>query len=180
MTPTIILFVFFVAALQPIPCLAFEVVPQCNFGQTVSKAPNLSLPAYRKCSYMGGLFSVHQDRRNSFTGEYSCSLSDFHRFGVEQAEALIFAYELLNNSTDVSGYSIYDSCGLMPPIHKSDPCVEDQARALRLPQNNDECALVTVVGPFYRGGNDAINPPMYEGPSQLLGVYDGVFGASSE
>ncbi|XP_065844638.1 uncharacterized protein [Oscarella lobularis] len=179
MTSTI-LFVFFVA-LQPIPCLAFEVASKCDFGRTVSKTPNPSLPASRKCSYMGGLFSVRRDRRNPFNAMYFCSPSDFHRFGVEQAEALIFAYELLNNSTDMSGYSIYDSCGLMPPIDTSSPCVEDQARALRSPDEKDECALVTIVGPFYRGGDEeTVNSVVYQSPSQLLALYEGVFGSGQD
>ncbi|XP_065844628.1 uncharacterized protein [Oscarella lobularis] len=178
MTSTI-LFVFFIA-LQPISYVAFKVSPECDFGRTVSKTPNTSLPDSRKCSYMGGLFSVHRDRRNPFNAMYSCSPSDFHRFGVEQAEALIFAYELLNNSTDISGYSIYDSCGLMPPIDTASPCVEDQARALRSPDEKDECALVTIVGPFYRGGDEeTVNSVVY-GSSQLLALYEGVFGSGQD
>ena len=174
MTSTIII-VFFVA-LQQIPGLAFKVSSECNFGHTVSNAPTTSV---QNCSYICGLFSARRDRQiPTNAAAYFCS-RDFHRFGVEQAEALIFAYELLKVSTANSGYSIYDSCGLMPPIKLSNRCVEDQARALISPDMIDECAILTIVGPFYRGGEDEIiNSAVYDS-DQLLGLYESLHGFGS-
>ena len=167
MTSTIII-VFFLA-LQPIPCLAFNVPSECNFGHIESKPPTTSV---HPCSYVGGLFSARRDRQSpSNAAAYFCS-RDFHRFGVEQAEALIFAYELLGGPTHIKGYSIYDSCGLMPAINSSDHCVEYQARTLGYPREISECPLVTIVGPFYRGGDDeVINSVVYDS-DQLLHLYE--------
>ncbi|XP_065842857.1 uncharacterized protein [Oscarella lobularis] len=64
----------------------------------------------------------------------------------------------------------------MPPINSSDNCVKDQARALVTPDELHECPLVTIVGPFYRGGDDeTINSVVY-GNDQLLGLYKKLAG----
>ena len=95
-------------------------------------------------------------------------LSPFRRRTSRSAHIRV---RIVSGLSDISGYSSYDSCGLMPAINSSDRCVEDQARALVSPDVIDECALVTIVGPFY---NEIINSLVYGNdgsPSQLLGLY---------
>ena len=155
------------------PSLAITVNDVCNFGHSVSTAPTPSNP----CSFIGGLFSVHQDKINPFSLRHRCSLSDFHRFGVEQAEALIFAVELLleeSRNSSISGYSIYDSCGIVPSHGLG--CVRDQARALVIPDNKDECALATIVGPFYWG--DTSDSLVYNNV-ELRNVFNQAFGVGT-
>ena len=162
----------------PTPHLAYTVPSQCNFGHSVSKRLTPSPTPPPGCSFIGGLFSVHQDKRDRTNNKYRCSLSHFDRFGVEQAEALIFAAEILRttlNRTTISGHSIYDSCGLVPPtevVPSESRCVEDQARALNSPDTAAECALATVVGPFYRGDGSDSFAYIYDDPNGPLNVYE--------
>eukprot|EP00118_Oscarella_pearsei_P015971 m.148693 g.148693 ORF g.148693 m.148693 type:complete len:746 (+) comp38504_c0_seq1:98-2335(+) len=127
-----------------------RVEKECDYGRTSSPAD--ANPKH----FVGGMFSAHQINLVKKDAATQCSLGNpelFHRFGVEQMEALIFATELVNMGTDNGtsdflGYSIYDTCGDLPPLARE--CAEQQAKALASPDNLKDAAVATVVGPFYR------------------------------
>eukprot|EP00118_Oscarella_pearsei_P013694 m.111455 g.111455 ORF g.111455 m.111455 type:complete len:163 (+) comp37427_c0_seq1:299-787(+) len=91
-----------------------------------------------------------------------CSVKDpevaesFHRFGVEQAEALFLATNIVNNNgmldnvtgvgTVKLGNSVYDTCG---DLISDSFCAEKQAMALSRPTNPEERVLASIIGPYY-------------------------------
>eukprot|EP00118_Oscarella_pearsei_P023520 m.282502 g.282502 ORF g.282502 m.282502 type:complete len:1292 (+) comp40657_c0_seq3:71-3946(+) len=136
---------------------AFTLDEECNFGRALSRVDESA----NRTDYVGGLFSAHQFVSDPLDGTVTrCSLKQsdvaesFHRFGVEQMEALFFATELLNrngmldNVTDVGrvnlGNSVYDTCGDLTS------CADNQAKALAVPNNPKEHVFASIIGPYYR------------------------------
>lgn len=103
---------------------------------------------------IGGMFSVHQQHRDSRDGSLVvCSLHEnsegkplLHRFGVEQTEAMALAIDQINSdSTLLNGttlrFALRDTCGLLGVAN----CPEDLARSLA----DDDDVTATIVGSFY-------------------------------
>ena len=98
---------------------------------------------------VGGLFSVHRQRVNAINGQTQCTTNDpstkpaFHRYAVEQVEALVFAA----TKTEM-GYAIWDTCG---QLHTA--CPVEQAKSL----NADNGVIATLIGPYYSVGSNRID-----------------------
>ena len=134
---------------------AFEAGPNCIFGKASLQVTtrNLSTPS-TECTGIGGLFSIH---RSIITDEatFECSKLHFHRFGVEQTEALILAMKKLSEegSSSLRSTKMYDTCGEAVDSQ----CISDVTRSLVQPDNRAECALATILAPFYFG--DGLDSP---------------------
>ena len=144
---------------------AFNVPDHCPSSTTASQS---GMNNDDKVFTVGGLFSIHQQDVNQLTGQTECTATNpllkprFHRFAVEQAEALILAVDMINSRSDILTnatlhYAMWDTCGF-----SESHCVENQAQALV--ENND--VIGTILGPFY-----------YEGPEpysehDIVDVYE--------
>lgn len=76
-----------------------------------------------------------------------------HRFAVEQAEALLYAVEVIEKELGYPvDYSIMDTCGFNQQEETAAGCLESQVR--RLIQSGEFFAplLATIVGPYYSKG----------------------------
>ena len=132
---------------------AFEVPENCPRDSAMSQHLD---NATKIVFTIGGLFPIHQQHINSFSGKTQCTATSsllkpqFHRSAVEQAEALILATDMINSNPEILPnvtlqYAMWDTCGI---LHSQ--CAEDQARALV--ENND--VIGTIVGPYFYDGSE--------------------------
>ncbi|KAK2847360.1 hypothetical protein Q5P01_010359 [Channa striata] len=125
---------------------------------------------------LGGVFSFHgswKDRQETYTAKplpLECTRLNF--IGFQTAQAMIFATEEINNSTDLLpgislGYKIYDSCGSIArsvrvalaltngnevvSVQSAAPCTKPaQVQAIIGETSSSPCmAIATAIGPFY-------------------------------
>ncbi|XP_076591424.1 extracellular calcium-sensing receptor-like [Chaetodon auriga] len=125
---------------------------------------------------LGGVFSFHsswKDRRDTYMDKplpLQCIRFNFR--GIQYAQAMLFAIEEINNSTDLLpgislGYKIYDVCGSISrgvrvalalangnevvSSHSEAPCARPaQVQAIMGETSSSPCmAIATVIGPFH-------------------------------
>lgn len=132
---------------------AFEVPNNCPRDYAMSQNTDNSTNVVFT---VGGLFPIHQQVIHPLSGRTQCTAMNnklkpqFHRFAVEQAEALILAIDMINSNPKVLPnvtlqYAMWDTCGI---LHSQ--CAEDQARAL---VENDD-VIGTIVGPYFYDGSE--------------------------
>ena len=142
----------------------YHVRSQCiEVGRTVSNCPNPLQTAIVSSSSdglnIGGLFSdsgLTYDVFDAVTpictrcqGASNNSLQ--HRFAVEQAEALLYAIDVIERELRYPvGHRIMDTCGL------SD-CLADQVREYHEDPKLLQSVLATVVGPYYQKDRDSMS-----------------------
>eukprot|EP00118_Oscarella_pearsei_P008837 m.47504 g.47504 ORF g.47504 m.47504 type:complete len:185 (+) comp33798_c0_seq1:74-628(+) len=139
----------------------------CEFGPTVLSSEDFqNTTTYYN---VGGIFSVHQLVNHPTQDEIvvcamnrpSASILDsFHRFAVEQSEALILATELVNSDPEYGilnrlrnsrsnkrirlGFVMKDSCGLL-----ENECPQQLTHSLSVHHN----ATAIILGPYYQPGS---------------------------
>ncbi|XP_034083759.1 extracellular calcium-sensing receptor-like [Gymnodraco acuticeps] len=125
---------------------------------------------------LGGIFSFHsswRNRRDSYMDKplpLQCTSLNFR--GIQYAQAMLFAVEEINNSTDLLpgislGYRIYDSCGSIAKSVRvalafangnevvsqpsEVPCTRPaQVQAIMGESSSSPCmAMATAIGPFH-------------------------------
>ena len=138
----------------------YHIRSQCiEFGNAVLNCPDPLQTAIVSSSSdglsIGGLFSNSRYKIDAETTRPFCTRcqgasnnSLQHRFAVEQAEALLYAIDVIESELGYPvGHSIMDTCGFSEELEgvTADFCYREQVRRYR----NLQSVLATIVGPYY-------------------------------